>query len=344
MIKIGLVGCGRISLRHFECIEANPEFKLMAVCDIDKNKAESAAKKYGIPYYTDYETFLEKAGVELVDICTPSGLHPPMGIQAAEKGFHIILEKPMGLDYRLCEQLVETCDKKNLKLFVVKQNRFNSPVQKLKSAIVSGRFGKIFLANTTVRWRRTQEYYDSDPWRGTWEFDGGVLMNQASHHVDLLQWLVGDVKNVTCKARTYFHKIKTDDTSLVMLEFKNGALGSIEATTCTSPYDLEGSVTILGEHGTVRIGGFAVNKMEMWKFEDNRPNEEEEVKQFNQNPPNVYGFGHKQYFNNVAQVMLGKDKPMTDGKEGLKTLKLILGIYKSAAKGCEINLDTLSFD
>lgn len=344
MIKIGLVGCGRISPRHFESITGNPEFKLTAVCDIMKDKAETAGRKYGVPYFTDYREFLDKADVEIVDICTPSGLHPSMGLEAAEKGFNVILEKPMGLDYALCEKLVEICDKKKLRLFVVKQNRFNSPIQKLKIALNEGRFGKIFLANTTVRWRRTQEYYDSDPWRGTWEFDGGVLMNQASHHVDLLLWLVGDVKSVYSKARTFNHKIKTDDTSVVMLEFKNGALGTIEATTCTSPFDLEGSVTILGEHGTVRVGGFAVNKMEIWKFEDNAPNEEEEVKQFNQNPPNVYGFGHMQYFHNVAQAMLGKALPMTDGKEGLKTLKLLLGIYKSASKGCEVDLETLKFD
>jgi len=340
MIRIGVAGCGRISLKHFEAIQALPEFQLAAVCDTDRKKADEAAAKNKVKAFYDYDDFLRNAGIDLVDICTPSGLHVPMGLKAAEKGINVILEKPMGLDYPEAVRLVELAEQKNLRCFVVKQNRFNSPVQKLKEAIVAGRFGRIYIANTTVRWRRSQEYYDLADWRGTRKFDGGVLMNQASHHVDLLNWLIGDVKSVFAKARTFGHKIESDDTALVLAEFKNGALGSVEATTCTSPVDLEGSVTVMGEKGTVKIGGFSVNKFEIWKFMDNSPNEEEEVKQLNQSPPNIYGFGHTLYFRNVLDCMLRGVKAMTDGREGLRTLKLLLAIYESASAGKEIVLDS----
>ncbi len=340
MIKIGLVGCGRISKKHLESINAIPELELKAVCDIVPEKARIAAKGTKAEIFTDYASFLEKADVDLVDICTPSGIHPEMGIQAAKKGKDVLLEKPIGIDYKKCLELVEYCEKNNRNLFVVMQNRFNSPVLKLKDAIASGRFGKIITSNTTVRWRRTQEYYDQASWRGTCALDGGVLMNQASHHVDLLHWLVGDVKKVFAKAGTFLHQIEADDTAIVLVEFENGSYGTIEATTCTSPVDLEGSVTVLGEKGTVKIGGFAVNKFDIWKFEDTLQNEEEEVKQFNQSPPNVYGFGHIQYFRNVVDTLQGKAKPMTNGREGLWTLKLILAIYESVKLGKEIELST----
>ena len=340
MIKIGIVGCGRISKKHLEAITQVKEFQLTAVCDIEHAKADEVAQKYKVQPYYDYEEFLNKADLDIVDVCTPSGLHPEMGMQAAKKGYHVILEKPMGVQYKKAEDLVNYCEQKNLKLFVVKQNRFNAPILKLKEAIKADRFGKLITSNTTVRWKRTQDYYDMADWRGTWEYDGGVLMNQASHHVDLLQWLVGDVKNVFAKVKTYLHNVETDDTAIALLEFKNGALGTIEATTCTSPVDLEGSVTILGEKGTVKVGGFAVNRFDIWKFEDSLPNEEEEVKQLNQNPPNVYGFGHIKYFQNVKDVILNNAQPMTDGKSGLKILKLLLAIYESAKTQKEIFLDT----
>ena len=324
MIKIGIVGCGRISKKHLEAIDQVKEFQLTATCDVDHAKADEVAQKYKVQPYYDYDEFLNKADLDIVDVCTPSGLHPEMGTMAAKKGYHVILEKPMGVRYKKAEDLVNYCEQKKLKLFVVKQNRFNAPILKLKEAIGAGRFGKLITSNTTVRWKRTQEYYDMADWRGTWEYDGGVLMNQASHHVDLLQWLVGDVKSVFAKVNTYLHNVETDDTAIAVLEFKNGALGTIEATTCTSPVDLEGSVTILGEKGTVKVGGFAVNRFDIWKFEDSLPNEEEEVKQLNQNPPNVYGFGHIQYFQNVKDVILNNAKPMTDGRSGLKNFKLAI--------------------
>jgi predicted dehydrogenase len=339
MIRIGLAGCGRISYKHFEAICALPEFALTAVCDIDRKKADETSAKYKVPAFYDFDDFIANAKIDMVDICTPSGLHTGMGLKAAAKGLQIVLEKPMGLDLKEAVDLVELCEKKKLRLFVVKQNRFNSPVRKLKAAIDEGRFGRIYMGNTTVRWRRTQEYYDQAAWRGTWKFDGGVLMNQASHHVDLLQWLIGDVKSVFAKVRTYGHKIETDDTALVLAEFKNGAIGSVEATTCTSPVDLEGSVTVMGDKGTVKIGGFSVNKIEIWKFQDNKPNEEEEVRQLNQNPPNIYGFGHTLYFRNVLDTLLRDAKPMTDGREGLRTLKLLLAIYNSAASSKQVDLD-----
>jgi UDP-N-acetyl-2-amino-2-deoxyglucuronate dehydrogenase len=344
MIKIGLVGCGRISKKHLEAISTIPEFKLTAVCDSDPKALQETLQTRQVQGFADYSEFLEKGDMDIVDICTPSGLHPFMGLEAAKKGYHVILEKPMGLNYNACLELVDYCEKHNRKLFVVKQNRYNPPVQILKNAIETGRLGKLITCNTTVRWRRTQEYYDQAKWRGTWELDGGVLMNQASHHVDLLRWLGGAVKSVYAKAKTVLHNIKVDDTATVMLEFENGCLGTIEATTCTSPVDFEGSVTFLGEKGLVRIGGFAVNKLEAWKFEDGKPNEEEEVKQHNYSPPNVYGFGHKRYLKNVADTLFGKEEPMTDGRDGLKTLKLLLAIYESVNQKKEIILSEFNPD
>jgi UDP-N-acetyl-2-amino-2-deoxyglucuronate dehydrogenase len=220
---------------------------------------------------------------------------------------------------------------------VVKQNRLNAPVQLVKRAIEKGRFGKIYLANTTVRWARPQEYYDQASWRGTKAMDGGAFMNQASHYVDLIQWLGGPVSSVVAKKATLARKIETEDTGVAVLQFESGAIGTIEVTMLTYPKNLEGSLTILGEKGTAKIGGTAVNKVEHWEFADPDP-DDALVPAASSNPPNVYGYGHEGYYRNVTAVLRGEATAETDGRAGRKSLELILAIYRSAETGTEVRL------
>jgi predicted dehydrogenase len=220
----------------------------------------------------------------------------------------------------------------------VKQNRFNVPVVKLREALVKGRFGKLVLGTVRVRWCRTQEYYNQDKWRGTWAMDGGVLTNQASHHIDLLEWMMGDVDSVFAKSTTALVDIEAEDTAVVVLQFRNGALGIIEATTATRPKDLEGSISILGEYGSVEIGGFAVNKMIHWSFINKIEGDDEVLEKFSENPPNVYGYGHKAYYEHVVDSILNNKKQLVDGLEGRKSLELITAIYESIETGKEVFL------
>lgn len=335
--RVALAGCGRISKNHFEAIAKVDGLSVSGVCDVVESRAKDAGTALGVPWFTSYETMLRDAPCEIVTIATPSGLHPAHGILAAKAGKHVVCEKPMAITLASADALVNACDDAGVKLFVVKQNRLNPPVQLLKRAMDKGRFGKIYLANTTVRWTRPQEYYDQAPWRGTWEFDGGAIMNQASHYVDLMQWLVGPVESVIAKTATLARKIEAEDTGIAVLRFRNGALGTIEVTMLTYPKNLEGSITILGEKGTAKIGGTAVNKVEKWEFAEPDP-DDALVESSNTNPTSVYGFGHEAYYRNVLGVLRGEAIPDTDGRGGRKSLELILGIYQSARTGREVPL------
>lgn len=335
--RVALVGCGRISRNHFGAIGKLDGLSMSGVCDVAESRARAAGEELGVPWFTSYETMLREAPCEIVTVSTPSGLHAPHGILAARAGKHVVCEKPMAITLASADALVHACDDAGVKLFVVKQNRLNPPVQLLKRAMEKGRFGKIYLANTTVRWTRPQSYYDQAPWRGTWEFDGGALMNQASHYVDLIQWLVGPVESVIAKTATLARKIEAEDTGIAVLRFRNGALGTIEVTMLTYPKNLEGSITILGEKGTAKIGGTAVNKVEHWEFADPDP-DDALVEGSNTNPASVYGSGHEAYYRNVLSVLRGEAIPDTDGRGGRKSLELILGIYQSALTGREVPL------
>jgi UDP-N-acetyl-2-amino-2-deoxyglucuronate dehydrogenase len=273
-----------------------------------------------------------------VAICTPSKLHPEQGILAARAGKHVISEKPMAITLSAADELVDACDAAGVQLFVVKQNRLNPPVQALRRAIERGRFGRIYLANATVRWTRPQDYYDSASWRGTWEFDGGAIMNQASHYVDMLYWLIGPVESVTAKTATLARHIEVEDTGVAIFKSRNGALGVLEVTMLTYPRNLEGSITILGEKGTVKLGGTAVNKIETWQFADEEEGDKS-VGELSTNPGSVYGFGHLGYYRNVLAVLRGEaSHPDTDGRGGRKSLELLVGIYESAKTGREVPL------
>ena len=335
--RVALVGCGRIAQNHFDSVKQIDGLSFTAVCDIVESRAKNAGELLGVPWFTDYERMLREAECDVVVIATPSGLHPQHGILAAQAGKHVISEKPMAITLASADALVHACDDAKVQLFVVKQNRLNPPIQLLRKAIEKGRFGRIYLANTTVRWARPQEYYDQAKWRGTWEFDGGAFMNQASHYVDLMQWLCGPVESVVAKTATMARRIEAEDTGVAVLKFRSGALGTIEVTMLTYPKNLEGSITILGEKGTVKIGGTAVNKVEQWQFAE--PDEDDElVESASSNPPTVYGLGHMGYYRNVLAVLRGEATPDTDGRGGRKSLELILGIYEAARTGTEVSL------
>ena len=333
--KIALVGCGRISKNHFDALRKIEGLTIAAVCDIVPERAEAAGVQEGVAAFTSYEEMLQRAECDIVTVCTPSGLHAAQGALAARAGKHVITEKPMAITLGQADELVKACDDAGVFLFVVKQNRLNPPIQLLRRAVDKGRFGRIFMANTTVRWQRPQDYYDAAPWRGTWEFDGGAIMNQASHYVDLIQWLVGPVESVMAKTATQARRIEAEDSGVALLKFRSGALGVIEVNVLTYPRNLEGSITILGEKGSVKIGGTAVNRVEHWLFAD-YDDDDKLIDSANTNPPNVYGFGHEGYYRNVLAVLRGEAQPQTDGRAGRKSLELILGIYESAKIGREV--------
>ena len=343
-IRVVVVGCGRISDRHFDAIEAHPEMTLVGVSDDLPDRARVAGERYGVPAFTSYAAMLKETDADAAVICTPSGLHPRHGIMAAERGLHVICEKPMATRLEEADQLVRTCDDAGVHLFVVKQNRLNPGIQLLKHAMELGRFGRVYMASVRVFWNRPQSYYDLAPWRGTWEFDGGAFMNQASHYVDLVQWLMGPVETVSAKIATLARRIETEDTGAAILRFRNGALGVLETTMLTYPRNLEGSITILGEKGTVQIGGTALNRVEEWQFAEYHDDDREaEALRVAPDPLSVYGSGHRPYYENVVRVLRGEAAAGTDGREGRKSLELILGIYESARTGREIHLPLRAF-
>ncbi|HNW24884.1 MAG TPA: Gfo/Idh/MocA family oxidoreductase [Candidatus Cloacimonas sp.] len=337
-VKIGLIGCGRISKNHLDAVTQIPEAEFVAASDIREEKMQVVAENYGIKnLYTNYREMLEKENLNLVSICTPSGMHPQMGIEVANHKINVLTEKPMATNIEAADDLIRACDQNNVKLFVVKQNRLNSTMQLLKRAIDKGRFGRIYLAESNVFWQRPQAYYDAEKWRGTWEFDGGAFMNQASHYVDALYWLLGNVDSVMAYTATMARRIEAEDTGCAILHFRNGLIATINVTMLTYPKNFEGSITIIGEKGTVKIGGVAVNKIEKWEFED-YDDDDRIAQDANYQPPNVYGFGHNPYYRNVIDVLLGKDVPSTDGRDGRKSVEIIQAIYRSAKTGKRVSL------
>jgi predicted dehydrogenase len=340
MIRFGLLGCGRIAKRHSDLLGGNNirGAKLVAVCDSVRTRADPVAAKFSVPAVYDIDDFLARKDIDVVSVLTPSGLHPQHVIACARAGKHVVVEKPMALRLSDADDMIRACDQAGVKLFIVKQNRFNVPVVKAREALDAGRFGKLILGTVRVRWCRDQAYYDQDSWRGTWAYDGGVLSNQASHHVDMLEWFFGDVISVHARAVTALAKIETEDTAVATLKFKNGALGIIEATTAARPTDLEGSLSVLGEKGMVEIAGFAVNQIRHWRFVDETPADKEVIEKFSVNPPNVYGFGHQAYYEHVVDCLTNQRAALVDGLEGRKSLELITALYESIETGREVSL------
>ena len=270
-IRNAIVGCGRISKNHFGAIEKHAQdMELAAVCDNNPAVLAAHVAQYQVPGYRSLAELLEMTDCDLVTICTPSGLHPHMVIEAAQAGKHVMTEKPMATRWMDGLAMIEACDAAKRRLFVIKQNRRNATLQLLKRAVDEKRFGKIYMVHLNVFWTRPQEYYDSAKWRGTWEMDGGAFMNQASHYVDLLEWLIGPIADVQAMTGTLARDIEVEDTGVLNVRWRNGALGSMAVTMLTYPKNLEGSITIIGEKGTVRVGGVAVNEIQIWDFAESK--------------------------------------------------------------------------
>ncbi len=337
-IRIGIVGCGRIAKNHFGSIEKHADsLELAAVCDVDRKVLDEHSNNYKVPGYIHLEHMLTSEKLDLVAVCTPSGIHPDQAVMAAKFGVNVMTEKPMATRWQDGVRMVKACDEAGVRLFVVKQNRLNTTLQLLKRAVTEKRFGKIHMVHLNVFWTRPQSYYDQgNGWRGTWEFDGGAFMNQASHYVDLLDWLVGPVDKVQAMMSTT-RDIEVEDTGVLNVRWRNGALGSMSVTMLTYPKNLEGSITILGEKGTVRVGGVAVNDIQLWQFEEAK-DYDKQIQTANYETTSVYGFGHPLYYANVIEVLRGNAEPETDGREGLKSLELLIAAYQSARDGKTISL------
>lgn len=337
-IRFALVGCGRIAANHFGAIKQHAaRCDLVAVCDIDQHALAQAAESTGARPYSSLSAMLQGCDADAVIVATPSGLHPEQSVQIAHAGRHVITEKPMATRWEDGKRMVSACDAAGVRMFVVKQNRRNATLQLLKRAVEKKRFGRIYMVNLNVFWTRPAEYYTSARWRGTWEFDGGAFMNQASHYVDLLDWIVGPVESLQAYTATLARDIEVEDTGVLSLRWRNGALGSMNVTMLTYPHNLEGSITILGEKGTVRIGGVAVNEVERWEFAE--PDEDDlKIGDASYQTTSVYGFGHPLYYDNVIRVLRGETEPETDGREGLKSLEVLIAAYLSARDGKRVAL------
>ena len=339
LIRFGLVGCGRISANHVGAINAHSErAELVAVCDVNRERLAATAAETGAAAYDSLEALLaHDPPVDAVILCTPSGLHAAEAIACAAAGRHVVTEKPMATRWQDGKDMVQACDAAGVQLFVVKQNRRNPTLQLVKRAMQKGRFGRVYMVNVNVFWSRPQSYYDVAPWRGTWEFDGGAFMNQASHYVDLLDWLIGPVESLQAYTATLARNIQVEDTGVLSIRWRTGALGSMNVTMLTYPKNLEGSITILGEKGTVRLGGVAVNQIEHWEFADSDP-DDELVAKASYDTTSVYGFGHPLYYDNVIASLRGEAEPETDGREGLHSLELLIATYLSARDGKRVAL------
>lgn len=340
MINFALLGCGRIAKRHAELLRAGQikGARLAAVCDVRRDRAEAFAAHYGVPAFHSLNEMTASTGIDVVSVLTPSGMHAEHTIAVARAGRHVVVEKPMALTLEDADAMISACDAAAVRLFVVKQNRFNVPVVKAREALDAGRLGKLVLGTVRVRWCRDQGYYDQDAWRGTYAQDGGVIANQASHHVDMLSWFMGPVESVHARGSLALVDIEAEDTCVATLKFRNGALGIVEATGATRPKDLEGSLSVLGAGGTIEIGGFAVNEIRHWNFVERTPEDDEVMSKFSVNPPNVYGFGHQAYYEHVVDVLHGRVEALVDGHEGRGSLELVAALYESMASGHEVTL------
>lgn len=350
MYKVALIGCGRISFKHIEgFINNKDKIELVALCDTEINRAQEKKDEYkkniakeNISLFPDYREMLIKQKPDFVTIATESGKHPEITIDCLEAGCHVIVEKPMALSTSDADKMIAAAKKNNKKLAVCFQNRFNEPIQKARTALETGRFGKILNGMIQIRWNRNEAYYAEAPWRGTWEQDGGTLMNQCTHGIDLLQWMLGeDVSRIQAQTRRFMRPIEAEDFGAAILEFKSGAIGIIEGTANIFPKNLNETLSIFGEKGSVVIGGLAVNKVETWRFSDSDTIGDTENAVINPNekdPPTVYGFGHTAMFKNFIEAIENDREPLISGESGRKSLEIILGIYKSQMTGMPISL------
>ncbi len=329
MIQFAIVGCGHIAKKHVEAIQKAPGAELVAVCDTNPQRLQEYVTEYGIKGYTDLAEMLQDDSIDVVNICTPSGYHAPLAVQAADAGKHIIVEKPIALTLEDADAIIEACQRNGVKLSVVHPNRFRPAIQVLKGAMEEGSFGKLSHANATVRWNRNQEYFDKDPWRGTKALDGGVLMNQAIHNLDLMIWMMGEPEEVSSFSATRLRNIEAEDVSVGVVRFKNGALGVVEAAVTIYPRNLEETLSIFGESGTVKIGGPTANRIETWKMESYSDDKIADlIATIDQDPMGKPG--HQCIVEDMVVSIKENREPVVTGEDGKKALRLILALYQSA--------------
>jgi UDP-N-acetyl-2-amino-2-deoxyglucuronate dehydrogenase len=340
MINFALIGCGKIAERHARLLSGGhvKDARLLAACDTNAERLTAFCSRYGVKGYGSIEALMQDSSIGAVTVLTPSGLHARHVLELSRFGRPIVVEKPMALTLDDADKMIEACDAARVKLFVVKQNRLNRPVQATRRHLERNRFGKLIMGTVRVRWCRKQDYYAQDKWRGTWAYDGGVLANQASHHIDLLEWMLGPVESVFGVASTALARIEAEDTAVVSLRFKNGALGVIEATTATRPKDLEGSLSILGEKGAVEIGGFAVDRLKTWQFETEVEEDRTIFETAGSNPAHPVGYAHAAYYESIMDSILNNTPQLVDGLAGRKSLELITAIYESIESARQVEL------
>jgi predicted dehydrogenase len=339
-LKFALVGCGSIAQKHAHALHHYlDEAEIGAFVDLDLARARRLGEKYSAPAFSSIREMMQTVGdsIDVFSVLTPSGRHCENVLELVEYGRPIVVEKPMALKLDDADRMVEACDRHGVKLFVVHQNRYNLPIVKAQEAMQQGRFGRLVLGTVRLRWTRDQKYYDSEAWRGTWAHDGGVFMNQAAHHIDMLSWFMGNVESVRSMATTRLVKIECEDTGVAIMRFNSGALGVLEATTATRPKDLEGSISILGEKGSVVIGGFFMNELITWNFEDKQPIDDVILEQFKENP-NRMAYNHGEYLRDVIASVRCKKAALVDGLEGRRSLELITALYESIETNSEVQL------
>lgn len=336
-LRFGLIGCGRVAPRHVQSIGELPDARLIAVADIVESRAQRFSKESGAAIYTEYRYMLERTDIDVINICTPSGLHAQMTVDALTAGKHVIVEKPLALSLADADRMIATAQATGRKLCVVLQNRYNPPMQDLRRVIDEGRLGRLLLGNATVRWYRPQEYYE-DGWHGTLAMDGGALMNQSIHHIDALQWLMGEVDSVTAYTATLAHRMEAEDAGVAALKFKSGALGVIEGSTVTYPENLEGSVAIFGEHGSVKVGGTALNRKVFWKVAGELEHEKEILTREQVDPPSVYGSSHRAVIADMIDAIKADRPAKTHGAVARRSLAVVLAIYQAARSGATVKM------
>lgn len=348
-MKYALIGCGRIAVNHMKAA-INNELEIVAVCDVLEEKMEELLAKYGlekdesIKRYTDYKKMVEELQPELVSIATESGLHAEIALYCIEKGVNLIIEKPMAMSIEDANKIIDLAEEKNVKVSACHQNRFNVAIQKLRKAVESGRFGKLSHGSIHVRWNRNAGYYEQAPWRGTWEQDGGALMNQCIHGIDLLRWMMGDeIEEIYGATRQQFHDyLEAEDVGMAVIKFKNGAIGTIEGTTNVFPKNLEETLYIFGENGTVKIGGTSTNNIDVWDFAV-ETEEDQENKGLEEETSNVYGNGHTSLFADVMDAIENDRKPYVDAVAGRNALEVVLSIYKSQKTAAPVKFPLTEF-
>lgn len=342
-MRYALIGCGRISVNHLAAAQAN-KLEIVAISDVFPEKMEEKKQTFrlndNVKAYTNYKELLAKEKPELVAICTESGKHAKIALACIDAGCHVIIEKPIALSLTDADEIIQRAKAKGVKVCTSHQNRFNKSIQKIREAVEAKRFGKLFYGTAHIRWCRDENYYKQASWRGTWEQDGGALMNQCIHNIDLLRWMMGDeVEEVVGMTDKLNHPyIDCEDLGIALVKFKNGSYGIIEGTTDIYPKNLEETLYIFGKKGTVKAGGASVNKIEVWKFADGLDEEEKIIDEFHEDPPNIYGFGHTRLYADMIDAITNNREPFVNGEAGKRALELVLAIYKSAAEGKPVKL------